>query len=149
MPQEDILQIKRDKLKNLQEAGKDPFRIVKYDVSHHSADIKDGFDELEGKEVTVAGRMMFKRVMGKASFCNISDLKGRIQIYAARDNLGEEPYADFKKMYDVGDIIGVKGIVFKTKAGEISVEAHEITLLSKALQPLPEKFAFTSWLHGL
>ncbi|MCR5651643.1 MAG: lysine--tRNA ligase [Lachnospiraceae bacterium] len=143
MPQEDILQIKRDKLKALQEAGRDPFKVVKYDVSHHSKDIKDGFDELEGKEVTVAGRMMFKRVMGKASFCNISDLKGRIQIYAARDNLGEEPYADFKKMYDVGDIIGVKGIVFKTKAGEISVEAHEITLLSKALQPLPEKF------HGL
>ncbi len=143
MPQEDILQIKRDKLKNLQEAGKDPFRIVKYDVSHHSADIKDGFDELEGKEVTVAGRMMFKRVMGKASFCNVSDLKGRLQIYAARDNLGEEPYADFKKLYDVGDIIGVKGKVFRTKAGEISVEASEITLLSKALQPLPEKF------HGL
>ena len=143
MPQEDILQIKRDKLKSLQEAGKDPFRIVKYDVSHHSKEIKDGFDTLEGKEVSVAGRMMFKRVMGKASFCNISDLEGKLQIYAARDNLGEEPYADFKKLYDVGDIIGVKGIVFRTKAGEISVEAREITLLSKALQPLPEKF------HGL
>ncbi len=143
MPQEDILQVKRDKLKALQEEGRDPFKIVRYDASHHSQDIKDGFDSLEGKEVSVAGRMMFKRVMGKASFCNVSDLKGKIQIYASRDNLGEETYADFKKLYDVGDIIGVKGIVFRTKAGEISVEAHEITLLSKALQPLPEKF------HGL
>ena len=143
MPQEDILQIKRDKLKTLQDSGRDPFRIVRFDISHHSKEIKDGFDSLEGKEVTVAGRMMFKRVMGKASFCNVMDLEGKIQVYASRDNLGEEPYSDFKKVYDVGDIIGVKGIVFRTKAGEISVEAKEITLLSKALQPLPEKF------HGL
>ncbi|MBR2187047.1 MAG: lysine--tRNA ligase, partial [Lachnospiraceae bacterium] len=143
MPQEDILQVKRDKLKTLQDSGRDPFRNVKYDVSHHSSEIKEGFDLLEGKEVTVAGRMMFKRVMGKASFCNVMDLMGKIQVYASRDNLGEEPYGDFKKLYDVGDIIGVKGNVFRTKAGEISVEAREITLLSKALQPLPEKF------HGL
>ena len=143
MPQEDILQIKRDKLNTLQEEGRDPFKVVRYDVSHHSSEIRDGFEELEGKEVSVAGRMMFKRVMGKASFCNVMDLEGKIQIYASRDNLGEDHYADFKKLYDVGDILGVKGIVFRTKAGEISVEAHEITLLSKALQPLPEKF------HGL
>ena len=143
MPQEDILQVKRDKLKTLQDSGRDPFRVVKYDVSHHSVEIKDGFDLMEGKEVTIAGRMMFKRVMGKASFCNVMDLMGKIQVYASRDNLGEEPYGDFKKLYDVGDIIGVKGNVFRTKAGEISVEAKEITLLSKALQPLPEKF------HGL
>ena len=143
MPQEDILQVKRDKLKTLQDSGRDPFRVVKYDVSHHSVEIKDGFDLMEGKEVTIAGRMMFKRVMGKASFCNVMGLMGKIQVYASRDNLGEEPYGDFKKLYDVGDIIGVKGNVFRTKAGEISVEAKEITLLSKALQPLPEKF------HGL
>ncbi len=143
MPQEDILQVKRDKLKLLQDEGRDPFRIVKYDVTHHSEEIKAGFDSLEGQEVSVAGRMMFKRVMGKASFCNVLDLQGKIQVYASRDNLGEEPYGDFKKLYDVGDIIGVKGVVFRTKAGEISVEAREITLLSKALQPLPEKF------HGL
>jgi len=143
MPQEDILQIKRDKLKTLQDEGRDPFKVVKYNVSHHSSEIKDGFEELEGKEVTVAGRMMFKRVMGKASFCNVMDLEGKIQVYASRDNLGEDHYADFKKLFDVGDIIGVKGIVFRTKAGEISVEARGITLLSKALQPLPEKF------HGL
>ncbi len=143
MPQEDILQVKRDKLKTLQEAGKDPFRIVKYDVTHHSEDIKAGFAELEGKPVSVAGRVMFKRVMGKASFINVMDLKGKIQIYAARDSLGEEPYAEFKKFYDVGDIVGVKGTAFRTKAGEISVHAEEITLLSKALHPLPEKF------HGL
>ncbi len=143
MPQEDILQVKRDKLKTLQDSGRDPFRIVKYDASHHSTEIKDGFDSMEGKEVSVAGRMMFKRIMGKASFCNIMDLEGKIQIYASRDNLGEEPYSDFKKLYDVGDIIGVKGIVFRTKAGEISIEAKEIMLLSKSLLPLPEKF------HGL
>ncbi len=143
MPQEDILQVKRDKLKTLQEEGRDPFRIVKFDVTHHSQEIKDNFDELEGKEVTVAGRMMFKRVMGKASFCNEMDLMGKIQIYAARDILGEEAYADFKKLCDTGDIIGVRGIVFKTKTGEVSIEAKEITILSKALQPLPEKF------HGL
>ncbi len=143
MPQEDILQVKRDKLKLLQEEGRDPFQVVKYDVTHHSADIKDSFDSLEGSDVTVAGRMMFKRVMGKASFCNVMDLKGKIQVYAARDNLGEEKYADFKKLCDTGDIIGVKGKVFRTKTGEVSIEATEITILSKALQPLPEKF------HGL
>ena len=143
MPQEDILQVKRDKLKQLQEEGRDPFKIVKYDVTHHSAEIKDNFDSLEGSDVMVAGRMMFKRVMGKASFCNVMDIQGKIQVYAARDNLGEEKYADFKKLCDTGDIIGVSGKVFKTKTGEVSIEAKEITILSKALQPLPEKF------HGL
>ncbi|MCR4892238.1 MAG: lysine--tRNA ligase [Lachnospiraceae bacterium] len=143
MPQEDILQVKRDKLKALQDMGQDPFRIVKYDVTNHSEELKANFEEFEGKDVSVAGRMMFKRVMGKASFCNIMDLQGKIQIYAARDSLGEESYTSFKKMYDVGDILGVKGKVFRTKAGEISVHAEEITLLSKALLPLPEKF------HGL
>lgn len=138
----EILQIRRNKLAELQEAGKDPFEIVKYDVTHHSMDIKDNFEELEGKEVRVAGRMMFKRVMGKASFCNIQDLKGNIQSYVARDNIGEETYKDFKK-YDVGDIIGIKGEVFKTKTGEISIHATEVTLLAKSLQVLPEKF------HGL
>ena len=130
------------KLDALQAAGKDPFRITKYDVTHHSTDIKDNYAELEGKEVTVAGRMMFKRVMGKASFCNIQDLKGNIQSYVARDDIGEEAYADFKK-YDVGDILGIRGIVFQTKTGEISVHASEVTLLSKSLQVLPEKY------HGL
>ncbi len=143
MPQEDILQVKRDKLKMLQEAGKDPFHIVKYDVSHHSEEIRSRFEELEGQEVTIAGRMMFKRVMGKASFFNIMDLQGKIQVYAARDSLGTDPYQEFRKMYDVGDILGVKGKVFRTNAGEISVHADEITLLAKALLPLPEKF------HGL
>ena len=143
MPQEDILQVKRDKLKQLQEEGRDPFKIVKYDVTHHSAEIKDNFDSLEGSDVMVAGRMMFKRVMGKASFCNVMDIQGKIQVYAARDNLGEEKYADFKKLCDTGDIIGVSGKVFRTKTGEVSIEAKEITILSKALQPLPEKF------HGL
>jgi len=143
MPQEDILQVKRDKLKQLQEEGRDPFKIVKYDVTHHSQEIKDNFDSLEGSDVMVAGRMMFKRVMGKASFCNVMDIQGKIQVYAARDNLGEEKYADFKKLCDTGDIIGVSGKVFKTKTGEVSIEAKEITILSKALQPLPEKF------HGL
>ena len=137
-----LLQVRYDKLHELQENGKDPFVITKYDVTHHSTDIKDNFESLEGQEVTVAGRMMFKRVMGKASFCNIQDLKGRIQIYVARDSIGEESYADFKK-YDVGDILGVKGTVFKTKTGEISIHAAEVTLLSKSLQILPEKF------HGL
>lgn len=137
-----LIQIRRDKLKTLQEAGKDPFQITKYEVSHHTVDITEHFDEMEGKEVTLAGRMMFKRVMGKASFCNIQDLKGRIQAYVARDNIGEEPYADFKK-YDVGDIIGIKGTVFKTKTGETSIHVTELTLLSKSLQILPEKF------HGL
>lgn len=143
MPQEDILQVKRDKLKQLQKEGRDPFKIVKYDVTHHSQEIKDNFDSLEGSDVMVAGRMMFKRVMGKASFCNVMDIQGKIQVYAARDNLGEEKYADFKKLCDTGDIIGVSGKVFKTKTGEVSIEAKEITILSKALQPLPEKF------HGL
>ena len=137
-----ILKVRREKLAALQEAGKDPFRHVKYDVTAHSRDIVEGFEELEGKTVSIAGRIMFKRVMGKASFCNVQDLKGSIQVYVARDNIGEEPYADFKK-YDVGDIIGVKGEVFKTKTGEISVHASEVELLTKSLQVLPEKF------HGL
>ena len=137
-----ILKVRREKLAALQEAGKDPFRHVKYDVTAHSKDIVEGFEELEGKTVSIAGRIMFKRVMGKASFCNVQDLKGSIQVYVARDNIGEEPYADFKK-YDVGDIIGVKGEVFKTKTGEISVHASEVELLTKSLQVLPEKF------HGL
>ena len=137
-----VLQARRDKLAELQAAGKDPFVITKYDVTVHSSDIRDWYEELEGKEVTMAGRMMFKRVMGKASFCNIQDLKGRMQAYVARDSIGEESYKDFKKM-DIGDIIGIRGTVFKTKTGEISVHAEEVTLLSKSLQVLPEKF------HGL
>ncbi len=137
-----VLQARRDKLAELQAAGKDPFVITKYDVTAHSSDVKERYEELEGKEVSVAGRMMFKRVMGKASFCNIQDLKGRIQVYVARDSIGEEPYKEFKKM-DIGDILGVKGTVFKTKTGEISIHAEEVTLLSKSLQVLPEKF------HGL
>ena len=137
-----LLKVRYDKLHELQENGKDPFVITKYDVTNHSTDVKEHFEEMEGKEVSLAGRMMFKRVMGKASFCNIQDLKGRIQIYVARDSIGEESYADFKK-YDVGDILGVKGTVFKTKTGEISIHATEVTLLSKSLQILPEKF------HGL
>ena len=136
------IQVRRDKLKELQEAGKDPFRITKYEVSHHSSDIREQYDQLEGKNVSLAGRMMFKRVMGKASFCNVQDLKGRIQIYVARDCIGEEEYKDFKRM-DIGDIIGVEGEVFTTNAGEISIHASRITLLSKSLQVLPEKF------HGL
>ena len=138
----ELLQIRRDKLAELQAAGKDPFVITKYDVTHHSSDIKDNFDGLEGKEVSVAGRMMSKRVMGKASFCHVQDLKGMIQCYVARDAIGEEAYKDFKKM-DIGDIIGVKGTVFRTKTGETSVHASELVLLSKSLQILPEKF------HGL
>ena len=137
-----LLKVRREKLHDLQERGKDPFQITKYDMTHHSMEIKDNFDELEGKTVSIAGRMMFKRVMGKASFCNIQDLQGSIQSYVARDNIGEESYADFKK-YDVGDILGIKGEVFKTKTGEISIHATEVTLLSKSLQVLPEKF------HGL
>lgn len=137
-----LLQIRRDKLKELQENGKDPFAITKYDVTHHSTEIKENYEELEEKEVTVAGRMMFKRVMGKASFCNIQDIKGRIQIYVARDSIGEESYKDFKKS-DVGDILGIKGTVFTTKTGEISIHATEVTLLTKSLQILPEKY------HGL
>ena len=137
-----LLKVRREKLAELQENGKDPFQIVKYDATHHSQEIKDAFDELEGKSVSVAGRIMSKRVMGKASFCNIQDLKGNIQSYVARDNIGEESYKDFKKM-DIGDIIGIKGEVFKTKTGEISIHATAVTLLSKSLQVLPEKF------HGL
>lgn len=137
-----LLQVRREKLAALQEAGKDPFQITKYDVTHHSQEIRDHYDELEGKEVSIAGRMMFKRVMGKASFCNIQDLAGSIQCYVARDNVGEDAYKDFKK-YDVGDILGIRGTVFTTKTGEISVHAEEVTLLSKSLQILPEKY------HGL
>ena len=137
-----LLQVRREKLAALQEAGKDPFQITKYDVTHHSQEIRDHYDELEGKEVSIAGRMMSKRVMGKASFCNIQDLAGSIQCYVARDNVGEDAYKDFKK-YDVGDILGIRGTVFTTKTGEISVHAEEVTLLSKSLQILPEKY------HGL
>ncbi len=135
----EILQIRRDKLAALQEAGADPFQITKYDVTHHGQDIKDQYDELEGQTASVAGRMMSKRIMGKASFCHVQDLSGTLQIYIARDSIGEEAYAGFKKM-DIGDIIGVKGTVFKTKTGETSLHATELTLLSKSLQPLPEKF---------
>lgn len=137
-----LLKVRREKLAALQEAGKDPFQITKFDVTHHSRDIKDHFEEMEGKNVTVAGRIMSKRVMGKASFCNVQDLKGNIQSYVARDSIGEESYADFKK-YDVGDIVGISGEVFKTKTGEISIHASSVTLLSKSLQILPEKY------HGL
>ena len=137
-----LLKVRREKLAELQAAGKDPFQITKYDVTIHSQDIKDNYDLWEGKEVSIAGRMMSKRVMGKASFCNVQDLKGNIQCYVARDDLGEEAYKDFKKM-DIGDIVGVKGIVFTTKMGEISVHAKSLTLLSKSLQILPEKY------HGL
>ncbi len=138
----EILQIRRDKLAALQEAGADPFEITKYDVSHHSEEIKANFDTLENETATIAGRMMSKRIMGKASFCHVQDLQGTLQVYVARDAIGEEAYAGFKKL-DIGDIIGVKGTVFKTKTGEISLHATELTLLSKSLQPLPEKF------HGL
>ena len=137
-----LLKVRREKLAALQAEGKDPFKITKYEVTRHSEEIRQEFDQLEGREVSIAGRMMSKRVMGKASFCHIQDLKGTIQCYVARDSVGEEPYAAFKK-YDIGDLMGVKGTVFKTKTGEISVHASEITLLSKSLQILPEKF------HGL
>ena len=137
-----LLKVRREKLQNLQEAGKDPFKITKCDVTHHSMEIKNNYDELEGKTVTIAGRMMFKRVMGKASFCNTRDLQGDIQAYVARDNIGEDSYKDFKK-YDVGDLLCITGEVFKTKTGEISIHASNVTLLSKSLQILPEKF------HGL
>ena len=137
-----LLKIRRDKLAELQQAGQDPFVITKYDVTHHSTDVKEQFDSLEGKTVTIAGRLMSKRVMGKASFCNIQDREGNIQSYVARDSVGEEPYKAFKKM-DIGDIVGLKGEVFRTKTGEISIHASEITLLTKSLQILPEKF------HGL
>ena len=137
-----LLKVRREKLTELQENGKDPFQITKYDVTHHSMEVKDAFEELEGKSVSLAGRMMSKRVMGKASFCSIQDVQGSIQSYVARDNIGEDHYKDFKKM-DIGDIVGIKGEVFKTKTGEISIHATEVTLLSKSLKPLPEKF------HGL
>lgn len=138
----ELLKIRRTKLTDLQENGKDPFQITKYDVTHHSTVVKEQFEELDGKTVRVAGRIMSKRIMGKASFCNIQDLPGNIQSYVARDSIGEESYADFKK-YDVGDIIGIEGEVFKTKTGEISIHASSVILLSKSLQILPEKF------HGL
>lgn len=138
----ELRKIRRDKLAALQAEGKDPFQIVKFDVTHHSQDIKNQFEELEGKTVTIAGRMMSKRIMGKASFCHVQDLEGTIQSYVARDSLGEEAYKEFKKL-DVGDIIGITGEVFRTKTGEISVRADQLTLLSKSLQILPEKF------HGL
>ena len=137
-----LLQIRRDKLAALQERGQDPFRITRYNQTHHSADIKADYDALEGQTVSIAGRLMAKRIMGKASFCHVQDLKGTIQCYVARDAIGEEPYADFKKL-DIGDIVGVSGYVFKTKTGEISVHAESLTLLSKSLQILPEKY------HGL
>ena len=139
----EIIQVKKQKLTDLQTAGKDPFQITTYDVTHHSIRIKENFEQMEGKEVSVAGRMMNKRVMGKASFINVQDKLGSIQAYVQRDAIGEETYAEFKKMMDVGDIIGIKGTVFQTKAGEISIHASEIVLLSKCLNVLPEKF------HGL
>ena len=138
----ELIKVRRQKLAGLQAAGKNPFEIMKYDVTHHSKEIKDNFEELEGKEVAVAGRLMFKRVMGKASFCNVQDLQGGIQAYVARDEIGVESYQDFKKM-DIGDIVGIKGKVFATKTGEKSIHAEEVILLSKSLKPLPEKF------HGL
>ncbi|MBE5950407.1 MAG: lysine--tRNA ligase [Lachnospiraceae bacterium] len=137
-----LLKVRREKLANLQEAGRDPFQITKYDVTHHSVEIKEKFEELQGKTVSIAGRLMSKRVMGKASFCNVQDKPGNIQVYVARDSIGEEPYADFKK-FDVGDIVGIEGEVFETKTGEKSIHAAKVTLLSKSLQILPEKY------HGL
>ncbi|HJA34205.1 MAG TPA: lysine--tRNA ligase, partial [Candidatus Mediterraneibacter merdigallinarum] len=137
-----LRKVRREKLAELQQNGKDPFVITKYDQTHHSQEIKDQFEELEGKRVSIAGRMMSKRVMGKASFCNVQDLKGNIQSYVARDSVGEENYKEFKKL-DVGDVIGIEGEVFRTKTGEISIHASHVTLLSKSLQILPEKF------HGL
>ena len=138
----EILQIRRDKLKALQDAGMNPFEITRYDVTHHAQEIKDNFDALEGQTVSLGGRLMSKRGMGKVSFCDLQDKSGRIQIYARRDEMDEEAYNRFKK-YDIGDIVGVRGEVFRTQKGEMSIRAHEITLLSKSLQPLPEKF------HGL
>ncbi|KAB1434557.1 lysine--tRNA ligase [Candidatus Galacturonibacter soehngenii] len=137
-----LIKVRHEKLKELQDSGKNPFEITKYDVTAHSSDIINNFEAMEGKEVSVAGRIMSKRVMGKASFCNIQDLPGNIQSYVSRDSIGEEAYKEFKK-YDIGDIIGIKGEVFKTKTGEVSIHASEVTLLTKSLQILPEKF------HGL
>ena len=138
----ELMKVRREKLAALQEAGADPFTITKYDVTHHSTDVKENYDALEGKEVSIAGRMMSKRIMGKASFCHIQDLKGTIQVYVARDAVGEEEYAAFKK-YDIGDVVGIVGTVFKTKTEEISIHATGLTLMTKSLRPLPEKF------HGL
>ncbi|MBU5334227.1 MAG: lysine--tRNA ligase [Anaerocolumna aminovalerica] len=138
----ELLKVRREKLADLKDNGKDPFQIMKYDVTHHSAEIAEQFETLEGKEVSIAGRLMSKRVMGKASFCNIQDKKGKVQIYVKRDEVGDEVYADFKK-FDVGDIVGIKGQVFRTHTGEVSVKATEVVLLTKSLQILPEKF------HGL
>ena len=138
----ELLQIRRDKLKALQDAGKDPFEIVKFDQQYYTTDIISNYDELEDKTVSIAGRMMSKRIMGKASFANLLDYKGNIQIYVRRDDIGEEAYADFKTM-DIGDILGITGKVFKTRTGEISIHCESLTLLSKSLRPLPEKF------HGL
>ncbi len=137
-----LLKVRREKLAELQENGKDPFQITKYDVTAHTQQIKDNYEELEGKEVQIAGRVMSKRVMGKASFCNVQDVEGNIQSYVARDSIGEEEYKAFKKM-DIGDIVGIRGTVFTTKTGEISIHAEEVTLLTKSLQILPEKY------HGL
>ena len=137
-----LLKVRREKLQNLRDEGKDPYVITKFDVSHHSQEIKDNFEELEGKTVTIAGRLMQKRVMGKASFCNVQDLQGNIQSYVARDSVGEDVYKDFKK-FDIGDIVGITGEVFSTKTGEKSIHASSVTLLTKSLQILPEKF------HGL
>lgn len=137
-----ILQARRDKLADLVANGKDPYEVTKYDYTYHSKDIKDRFEELEEKEVSIAGRLMAKRVMGKASFCHVQDLEGKIQAYVARDAIGEDEYAAFKKL-DIGDIVGIKGTIFKTKMGEISIHATSVELLSKSLKPLPEKF------HGL
>ena len=138
----EVLKVRREKLAALVEAGNDPFQITKYDQTHHSSDIKENYETLEGQRVSVAGRMMSKRIMGKASFCNVQDLKGSIQCYVARDSIGVDEYAGFKKL-DIGDIVGIEGTVFKTKTGEISVHAEKLTLLTKSLQVLPEKF------HGL
>ena len=138
----ELLRVRYEKLDEMKAQGQDPFEITKYEQTHHSAEIKDTFDELEGKTVSIAGRMMSKRIMGKASFCNVQDLQGNIQAYVARDSVGEEEYKSFKKL-DIGDLIGIKGEVFRTRTGEISVHATEVTLLSKSLQILPEKF------HGL
>ena len=137
-----LRKVRREKLAGLQEAGADPFKITTYDQTHHAREIRDNYDELEGKEVSIAGRLMAKRVMGKASFCNVQDLSGNIQCYVARDFVGEDAYKAFKK-FDIGDIVGIVGEVFTTKMGEISVHAQKVTLLSKSLQILPEKF------HGL
>ena len=138
----EILRVRREKLRTLQEEGRDPFQVTKFEVSHHAQEIKDNFDALEGSAVTVAGRLMSKRGMGKVSFCDLQDKSGRIQLYARKDEMDAEDYDRFKK-YDIGDIVGVKGEVFRTQRGEMSVRAKEVTLLSKSLLPLPEKF------HGL